>query len=332
MKILIATPLYPPQVGGPAKYAKALQSEFSKEGHEVMVVSFSEVRHLPPLVRHSAYFLKIVRAIRNTAFILTLDTWSVGLPALVAAKLWGVPLIARVGGDFLWESYVEDTGKLLPFSHFYRQMPRLPVKQTILYYGTRFFAQGAAKLLFNSQWQKDAWQKTYDISPSKTGILENEYGGSEGVHKAEGRVFIAAGRNIKLKNMPRLEEAFAAVQRNHPDIVLDTRVLPPQEHRERLARAYAIVVPSISEMNPNTIWEGISLGKPFICTNDTGARERLEGLGMFIDTQSREELERSLERMLDAKVYKGYIERIRAFPYTHSWSQIAAEILTAIKR
>ena len=47
MKILIATPLYPPDIGGPATYAKILEDELPKQGVTVSVVSFHVVRHLP---------------------------------------------------------------------------------------------------------------------------------------------------------------------------------------------------------------------------------------------------------------------------------------------
>ena len=59
MKILIATGIYPPDIGGPAQYAFNLEQEWKKLGHEVRVIKFSDVRYLP---RYSAYclFLKVL--------------------------------------------------------------------------------------------------------------------------------------------------------------------------------------------------------------------------------------------------------------------------------
>lgn len=41
MRILIATPLYPPDDGGPATYAKLIEAELPKYGIETKILSFS---------------------------------------------------------------------------------------------------------------------------------------------------------------------------------------------------------------------------------------------------------------------------------------------------
>src|SRR3989344_4554547 len=88
MKVLIATPLYPPQIGGPAKYAQALSEWLPNVGHEAPVLSYGWVeRHLPSGVRHLWYFLRLLPQVFGVDAVFALDTWSVGLPALIAAKL-----------------------------------------------------------------------------------------------------------------------------------------------------------------------------------------------------------------------------------------------------
>ena len=60
-KILIATGIFPPDIGGPATYSKLLLDELSNRGLAVKVVSFGAVRHLPKIIRHFVYFFKILR-------------------------------------------------------------------------------------------------------------------------------------------------------------------------------------------------------------------------------------------------------------------------------
>ena len=86
-KILIATGLYPPEVGGPATYSKLLFDTLPKHGFEVTVVSFGEVRRLPKGIRHVFYFFKIIKKGRYTDCIFAQDPVSVGLPAFLAARL-----------------------------------------------------------------------------------------------------------------------------------------------------------------------------------------------------------------------------------------------------
>ncbi len=43
MKILLATGIYPPDIGGPATYVRHLAQELTKRGTEVTVVTYGEV-------------------------------------------------------------------------------------------------------------------------------------------------------------------------------------------------------------------------------------------------------------------------------------------------
>ena len=46
LTIVIATPLYPPDVGGPATYAHELRERFIAAGHSVALVTFSDLLEL----------------------------------------------------------------------------------------------------------------------------------------------------------------------------------------------------------------------------------------------------------------------------------------------
>lgn len=110
MKILIATPLYPPDIGGPATYGKLLHDELPKRGVSVSVVSFGEVRSWPRGVRHLIYFFKLLQALPGTQAILAQDPISTGLPALLAARLGRKKFLIRVAGDYAWEQAVQRWG------------------------------------------------------------------------------------------------------------------------------------------------------------------------------------------------------------------------------
>ena len=99
MKIVLATPLYPPEIGGPATYAKLLEEGLPSSGIEVALVKFSEVRHLPKLIRHYAYYRRVLAAVRRADAVLALDPVSVGLPAMWAARKAGKPFVVKIVGD-----------------------------------------------------------------------------------------------------------------------------------------------------------------------------------------------------------------------------------------
>lgn len=103
MKLVIATPLYPPDIGGPATYAALLTAGLPGKGIEVEVVKFSEVRHLPKLLRHYAYYRRVRAAARRADLVLALDPVSVGLPAMWAARRAKKPFVVKIVGDYAWE-------------------------------------------------------------------------------------------------------------------------------------------------------------------------------------------------------------------------------------
>src|SRR3989344_9603217 len=108
-RLLIATPLYPPQLGGPALYAKNLGDKFRASGMRVSVVSFGDVLSLPTLARHFVYFLKFTWRCFSADIIFGLVSFIVGFPAALAAALFRIPFVLRVEGDFLWGGFMERT-------------------------------------------------------------------------------------------------------------------------------------------------------------------------------------------------------------------------------
>jgi glycosyltransferase involved in cell wall biosynthesis len=102
-KILIATGLYPPDIGGPATYSKILKDELPKRGFCVEVLSFGGVRHLPKIIRHFIYFLKVLIKGRGADVIFAQDPVSVGFPAVLAAKILRKKFILKIVGDYAWE-------------------------------------------------------------------------------------------------------------------------------------------------------------------------------------------------------------------------------------
>ncbi len=110
MKILIATPLYPPEIGGPATYTKLLEEELPKRGIEVKVVKFSDVKHLPKIIRHLAYAWKVFRQSKSCDLVYAQDPVSVGLPALVGARIARKSFMVHVAGDYAWEQSYQRFG------------------------------------------------------------------------------------------------------------------------------------------------------------------------------------------------------------------------------
>ena len=103
MKLVLATPLFPPDSGGPATDSVLLYKELPTYGIEATVCSFGTVRHLPRGIRHLCYTYNLLISSFGANGIIAFDTFSVCLPAVFVSRLLFIPLIVRVPGDFAWE-------------------------------------------------------------------------------------------------------------------------------------------------------------------------------------------------------------------------------------
>jgi glycosyltransferase involved in cell wall biosynthesis len=110
MKVLIATGIFPPEIGGPATYAALLAEELKRRGDGVVILPFRDVRHLPRVVRHIVYFIKVVRYSAHVDIIFTQDPVSTGLPVIAAAFMNNKKIVMRVAGDYAWEQSVQRYG------------------------------------------------------------------------------------------------------------------------------------------------------------------------------------------------------------------------------
>ncbi|MDP1719366.1 MAG: glycosyltransferase family 4 protein, partial [bacterium] len=109
-RLLIATGIYPPDIGGPATYTALLEGELPKRGFAVDHLAFTEYRKKPKIIRHLLYLWDCWKKVKNFDAIYAQDPVSVGLPALLAARLRGKKFFIRVAGDYAWEQAAQRFG------------------------------------------------------------------------------------------------------------------------------------------------------------------------------------------------------------------------------
>src|SRR3989344_2068717 len=97
-KILITTGIYPPDIGGPATYAKLIADHL----HARVLTYDYFLRKVPFPFRQIIFFLKTWRASRDIDLIYALSPLGTG----GVAALTGKPLVVRVAGDRAWEDAV----------------------------------------------------------------------------------------------------------------------------------------------------------------------------------------------------------------------------------
>ena len=331
-RILIATGIYPPHVGGPAHYAQELKNSLEKLDNTVSVATYGIERKIPAGLRHIVYFLRAISSLWGVECIIALDTLSTGVPAVWAARITGKKIIVRTGGDFLWETYVERTGEKIPLPEFYKLKRNLSLKEKIIFRLTKNLLNNANAIVFSTEWQRDIFAEGYDFDKQKAFIVENFYGKKTKNTIPDEKKFLWAGRTIILKNTDTLNVAFNKAKEKVGGITLELLTdIPHGALMEKIRKCYALVVPSISDISPNLVLEGIMFGKPFILTRYTGLQKRLAGCGIFIDPLNASELAEQFVYLADQNHYNEYVEHIARFSYTHSYDEIARELLEIYK-
>jgi glycosyltransferase involved in cell wall biosynthesis len=138
-KILIATGIFYPDIGGPASYGNLLAGELVKAGAEATVLTYSTAiqdkgdnnlpfkvvrvwRKWPKFLRHLVYFFRVASAAKNADTVFALNAVSAGLPALTAAKLFKKKFFVKIVGDYAWETAV-NKGKTIFLINDFQNMP-----------------------------------------------------------------------------------------------------------------------------------------------------------------------------------------------------------------
>lgn len=358
LKILIATPLFPPQIGGPALYAQSLGEEFRKMGHHISVISFGQFLHFPSGVRHFLYLLSFFFHALKSDIIFALDYFSVGTSAAITAMILQKPLVIRLEGDFLWEKFVERTRSDVTLSRFYSQPPALSLKERIIRLLTQGVVRNASRVVFSSSWRKRMVMDVHRIAQEKTAVIRNVWPSFPDLvwedsqtksGKTKGKkVILWAGRMLYLKNLHRLIMAFdkandgsyalhlvgeGTEKQKLEDLVKRENIrdvkffssLPREDLLHKYKESAFLVLPSLSDVGPNVIADAVSMKTPFIITSDSGYTENLAGYGLVINPCSEEDIVEKLKMLMRDEIREKYCRLLRYHPRERSWSQAAKD-------
>ncbi|HEV7121466.1 MAG TPA: glycosyltransferase family 4 protein [Candidatus Paceibacterota bacterium] len=325
MRLCIATPLYPPEPGGPATYAKTLEEGLPAYGWDIVLVKFSDVRHLPKGIRHIAYMVRVLNAGRGADAILALDPVSVGFPAAIAAGLLRVPLIVKIVGDFAWEQGVQRAGITAPLDAFVR-MGRVPLLVAFLRALQQHVAQRACVIIVPSEYLKgivSAW----GIAPAKIEVVYNALPLPEAIpsESLPAQAIVSVARLVPWKGMRGLIDALAQVRRDVPDaslvIIGDgpdrasleayaraaagsavrfTGALPHAQALAHIKASGAFVLNSTYEGLSHVLIEALLLGAQVVASDAGGNPELIaDGVnGLLVPAGDTDALARAIVRVL----------------------------------
>ncbi|HFC10640.1 MAG TPA: hypothetical protein ENJ75_00365 [Candidatus Kaiserbacteria bacterium] len=143
MRIVLATPLYPPEIAPVATYAKELARRLSLAGHKINVLAYTHLpeqlqnvnvtvvdKHKPRLVRLHAFRKALIQSARDTDAIIVINGISTELPLILtplhkktifciadkkaSSRLGIIDWLATIRTDAVIKSTPEQKPEILP--------------------------------------------------------------------------------------------------------------------------------------------------------------------------------------------------------------------------
>lgn len=350
MKILIATPLYPPEIGGPATHTKMLEKELPRYDIQFETVPFQLVHKYPKIIRHLLYGYFLFKRARNVAFIYTLDGVSVGFPALVVSKLRRRPLVLRLGGDYAWEQGKQRFGVTRTLDDFTKEDKKqygfflrilVWVQQRVAAYASHIVLPSNYLASIVRQWPIDANKIMVISSSIDDSVLSYKLDAPDDSDNAK---IVSAGRLVPWKGFLELIEAVTLLSDKSMKLVIVgegpvrteleraiqekdvakqvtlTGQLSKAELLRMCADARVFVLNSSYEGLSHQLLEVMAMGVPVIASNVAGNAELVqdEVNGLLVSVGDTVSLKNALERLLTdeelrTKIIKGGKETVQKF-------------------
>jgi glycosyltransferase involved in cell wall biosynthesis len=273
MRLLVATPLYPPEPGGPATYVKLIEEGLPAHSIEVEVVKFSDVRHLPHVIRHVAYMWHILTKGKRVDVLYALDVLSVGWPVFFANLMLRKPLVVKMVGDHVWEQGAQRFGikdTLDDFPRFsFSWHPYLWFLRALQF----IVSKAATKIIVPSEYLKRIVM-TWGIAKEKIVVIYNGISLPSDIPtytKKPGEfLIVSAGRRVPWKGFDAIERVAAT---HDTWKVFIASGLSREETLGHIRAADVFVLNSTYEGLSHVLIEAMTLGTPVVVTRAGGNTE-----------------------------------------------------------
>ncbi|MCP6718279.1 MAG: glycosyltransferase family 4 protein [Patescibacteria group bacterium] len=241
MKIIFATGIFPPDIGGPATYVEKLANELLQKGFEISVITFSDTKtkknydfpvirissKYPKGIKHFIYFLELLKMARGTDIIYVQNQTSAGLPSVLVSKLLKKRLILKVVGDAAWESYANRVSEFDNIETF--QEKKYDFLTELIRKTRSFVAKNADTIITPSQYLKNivkGWgvpeQNIQAIYNALEQLFEPHISKEEIKKKIgiKGDIILSIGRLTPWKGFSALIDIFPELLKENPDFKL----------------------------------------------------------------------------------------------------------------
>lgn len=356
MKIVLATGIYPPEIGGPATYVEALARRLKDKGVNVFIIAYGEQADIAapiPVIRVSrrggviSRWMRYAKALKMYAsdadVIYAFSSISCGIP-LWLSRVKHPRKVLRLGGDFLWERYT-DRGGVLSLADWYASKPWLQGPMNGL-------LKTFDHIVFSTRFQEQLYEKVYHALPLHH-VIENALPhGTPVLHeKHDPFKLLSLGRFVGFKNLGSLVLSLKSLPATVLTIAgsgpleqplrefvakesLTDRVtfLPVQKgdaKQELLLSHDLLVIPSFTEISPNVALEARSLGLPVLLTEETGLSHLLSDVMQLRAMRTEQDIANAIRTIEES--YPVVADRASGPLPERTWDTVADEHIALLR-
>ncbi len=313
MKIILATPVYPPEIGGPATYTKELAVRL-RDKHEIVIVAYASTSEIIPgttlfiaskrrplPLRLIKYTFDLFKASRGADVIYVQNAMAAGLPSVIVSKLRNIPLVLKFVGDEAWERASQHRRTTKRLEEFLAKPDGG--------FGTRvrmkiqgFVLRHCDVVTTPSAYLRDVIVQTYRIKNERAVVNYNAGGETETTPFSAKQIphqIVTTARLVEWKGLDGIIRAVAILKKQFPDVravILGDG--PEEENLKKLARELGVadsismpgrvsraetwhvrkssevyVLNSSYEGLPHTVLTSFAAQIPTVATNTSGTNE-----------------------------------------------------------
>lgn len=236
MRILIATPIFPPEAGGPATYTKEI-AERLKNQYQITIIAFAENpvmienvnlvminKRFPLPLRQILFLKKMITFGKKADLIYVQNAMAAGVPSVMAAKFLHKPIILKFVGDGAWEKAF-GRGETKKFLDDFLKNPDAGFKSKLRIWIQKKVLNNVDKIIVPSEYLKNILLTYYHIRENKIITIYNAAdSGPEGniprIPESHNHQVLAIGRLVSWKGIDKVIEAIKILEKDYPDIKL----------------------------------------------------------------------------------------------------------------
>jgi glycosyltransferase involved in cell wall biosynthesis/putative flippase GtrA len=337
LRVLIATGIYPPDIGGPATILEALAVSLSKLGFKIEVITYANSTEFNGSVqrisrvqnkvfRYFNYFWHLWLLSRRADILYVTDTYSVGYFAYLLKKITGKKYLIRLAGDSAWEIAAGSRGikdYIVDFQNikYDKYIEKLKIRR-------KKILKNADAVIAVSNFISNL-AKIIGVEAEKITVIYNavDFFPSPPIRRSPSRpTLVYSGRLVAWKGVTMLIRAIDVLKKTHPDIILEIvgdgpeesnlkklvndleltekvifrgRVSEPETHKI-FAQATIFTLNTLYEGLPHSVLNALRAGLPVITTPIGGNIEVIDNgkNGLLVPYDKLDEWVKAISRLL----------------------------------